>query len=453
MDTPTSSNAASGLPAHQTYPGRIVDSTLGQELLRSEVKRVTLLVALLAFVLLCTVAMRLAPQALAPELRDRLFSGLGPLSLVIGGYLLYELSVLIWLTRLARAGRALPKSFQYINVFIEISLPTVALLIGASIIDPLSILAGAIPSLYFLFILIAALNLDFRLCAFAGSAACVQFLAASLYLVGRSTAPLGAGIPVIAMMLSPHQYILKGALLLAAGLIAGFVASQIRRQIARVFQTLGERDRAVSIFGQHVSPEVAELLLTQPLNSAGQEQLVCVMFLDIRDFSKFSSEHSATEVVEYLNILFAPMIPVINNHSGIVNKFLGDGFMAVFGAPLVDGQQATHALHASLKILRQVEFLNQQGMMHPTRIGIGLHIGQAVTGNVGSSQRKEYTIIGDVVNLASRIEQANKALATQILVSEATVQAAARDGEFAFEDMGLIELKGQPHPVRLYKLA
>ena len=112
-----------------------------------------------------------------------------------------------------------------------------------------------------------------------------------------------------------------------------------------------------------------------------------------------------------------------------------------------------HAIQAALEILRQVDVLNQQGKIPHTRLGIGLHVGQAVTGNVGSSERKEYTVIGDVVNLASRIEQANKTLAAQLLVSEAVAKVVGVDGEFAAEDMGLVELKGQPQPVRLYKLA
>ena len=221
----------------------------------------------------------------------------------------------------------------------------------------------------------------------------------------------------------------------------------------RVTAAVEERNRAVGIFGQHVSPQVAELLLTQPVDYAGQERNVCVMFLDIRDFSKLAGERTAPEVVAYLNALFGPMIPIINSHSGIVNKFLGDGFMAVFGAPVDDKEQCSHAIRAALEILRQVDRLNQLGTIPATRLGIGLHVGQAVTGNVGSSERKEYTIIGDVVNLASRIEQANKPLGSSLLVSEAVAKIVGTGGEFATADMGEVELKGQRHPVRLYKLA
>ena len=431
----------------------LVQASLGKELLLSERRRVTLLIALLASLLILSMAMRMAPELYAPEIRSGLEALLVPLGLILVAYLVYELVLRAWLGRLLAADKALPRRLQYLNVFVEMALPTLAILVGAFVMGPLPILAGAIPFIYFLFILLSTLYLDFWLCVFAGATACAQFLAATYFLIGQSSQGLNLSVPVLAMLSSPHQYLMKGALMLAAGLIAGFVAGQIRQQLVRVTAAVDERNRAVGIFGQHVSPQVAELLLTQPVDYAGQERNVCVMFLDIRDFSKLAGDRTAPEVVAYLNALFGPMIPIINSHSGIVNKFLGDGFMAVFGAPVDDKEQCSHAIRASLEILRQVEGLNQLGSIPPTRLGIGLHVGQAVTGNVGSSERKEYTIIGDVVNLASRIEQANKPLGSSLLVSEAVAKIVGTGGEFPAEDMGEVELKGQRHPVRLYKLS
>jgi adenylate cyclase len=261
-----------------------------------------------------------------------------------------------------------------------------------------------------------------------------------------------ADVQIVGMLTSPQQYVIKCLLLIVSGSIAGFVANQLRRQLTRAIATVEERDRAISIFGQHVSTEVAELLLRQPLDLTPQEGDVCVMFLDIRDFSRLANDRTPSEVMAYLNILFGFMIPAINEHHGIINKFLGDGFMAVFGAPIQDDKQCLHAVNAATEILRHVQQLNAEGRIPATRLGIGLHIGPVITGNVGGSERKEYTIIGDAVNLASRIEQATKQLGAQLLVSQAVVRLIG-GARYTAEDMGLIELKGHAQPVQLFKLA
>jgi len=157
-------------------------------------------------------------------------------------------------------------------------------------------------------------------------------------------------------------------------------------------------------------------------------------------------------VMAYLNILFDFMIDVVNEHQGVVNKFLGDGFMAVFGAPLDDADRCAHAVGAAREILERLDRLNTAGKIHPTRVGIGLHLGEAVTGNVGSSERKEYTIIGDVVNLASRLEQATKEFQARLLISQEVRRNL--DGSLpGVEDLGTVELKGQPQPIRIFKVA
>jgi adenylate cyclase len=243
----------------------------------------------------------------------------------------------------------------------------------------------------------------------------------------------------------------RSLILFAGGVVAGLVARQIRRQVEVSLQTLEERDRAVRIFGQHVSPQIAEKLLHQPVELAGELRTVCVMFLDIRNFSGYAAVARPEAVMAYLNTLFDFMIDVVNAHHGIVNKFLGDGFMAVFGAPIDDAESCGHAVDASLEILEQLDRLNSTGKIHPTRVGIGLHVGEAVTGNVGSSERKEYTIIGDVVNLASRLEQATKEFHARLLVSESVRRSLNRIT--TVEDLGLVELKGQPQPSRVFKVA
>jgi adenylate cyclase len=154
----------------------------------------------------------------------------------------------------------------------------------------------------------------------------------------------------------------------------------------------------------------------------------------------------------YLNTPFDFMIDVVNEHQGFVNKFLGDGFMAVFGAPIDDAERCAHAVGASLEIIECLDQLNAAGMIHPTRVGIGLHTGEAVTGNVGSAERKEYTIIGDIVNVASRLEQATKEFQVRLLISEA-VRRSLDATMSGLEDLGPVALKGQANPARIFKVA
>src|SRR5262249_12269128 len=141
---------------------------------------------------------------------------------------------------------------------------------------------GAIPFIYFPFIFLSALSLDYRLCIFAGAVAGAEFFATCLF-VTRGLQVVPADVQLVGMLTSLQPYVIKCLLLTVSGLIAGFVADQLRRQLTRAIATVQERDRAISIFGQHVSTEVADLLLKQPLDLTPQEGEVCVMFLDIRD--------------------------------------------------------------------------------------------------------------------------------------------------------------------------
>ena len=152
---------------------------------------------------------------------------------------------------------------------------------------------------------------------------------------------------------------------------------------------------------------------------------VCVLFLDIRGFTAMTRTRPADETVALLNDFFAEMIEIVDRHNGIINKFLGDGFLALFGAPLADPAAAANALAAARGMLDAVDAWNRDRPAQALRIGIGIHIGEAVTGTVGSPRRKEYTVIGDTVNLAARLEQLTKETGSRLLVSDAGARDAA----------------------------
>ena len=285
------------LPANRAS---VIGEALSREILRSDRRRVTLLIGVLGLMLVLVLAIRFTPGIVRVEIRENLLSAIWALAGILACYLLYEAAVRRWLGRLLEQRSSPGRWLAYLNVAIEVSLPTLVIAALAMAVGSLSALAGAVPFIYLLLIMTFVLSLDFRLCAFAGLLSCVEFIGLNLLLLRPEPASSAPMQPVLAMLNSPHLYYMKGILLLTGGLIAGFVAIQFRAQLARVIETLDERDRAISIFGQHVSPQVAELLLKQQVDYTGQQRAVCVMFLDIRDFSVFASAHSAPEVMSYL---------------------------------------------------------------------------------------------------------------------------------------------------------
>jgi adenylate cyclase len=176
------------------------------------------------------------------------------------------------------------------------------------------------------------------------------------------------------------------------------------------------------------------------------------MFLDIRNFTAQARERTPEEVVAFLNGVFAFMIEAVDRHQGFINKFLGDGFMAVFGAPLDDPAAARHGVAAARDILAEIDRRRLGDGAWPLRVGIGVHIGPAVTGNIGSPRRKEFTAIGDTVNLASRLEQLTKEHAARLIVS-AEVMAALGDTTGAATPLDGVTLKGYAQPLRAWRLA
>lgn len=421
--------------------------TILEGILETERQRTGVTVWIFVFMILLLFAVAFIPggwpEALLRPIRELFW----PFLVLFGGMLLYE-----WMLRL-RIGRLLLKSklpswlFCYTNVFIETSVPSVIILMLMFVIGPWQAMASAAPLLYPLFIFMAALYLSFWACVFSGVVASVQFLLIAMIFVGDEAPVAG-----MEMLTDASAYLSKAALLLASGLLAGFLTRSLKHQMDRSVLNAQQRDHAISVFGQHVSPEIAQRLLQQNLDIDGETRDACVMFLDIRGFSHIAAEKTPHEVMLYLNTLFGELIDVVNENNGIVNKFLGDGFMAIFGVPAADAEKIPHAFNAALAILERVEALNQRGVIPPTQVGIGVHAGQLVTGNVGTHERKEYTLVGETVNIAARIEQATKEFDARLLISESIWNNLPHPPAQAL-DLGQVELRGISEPVRLFKLA
>ncbi|HEX8790145.1 MAG TPA: adenylate/guanylate cyclase domain-containing protein [Polyangiaceae bacterium] len=434
-------------------PRAAFEQRLAREILAAERFRATLLAVLPTMAMLVFLAASSAyPEAVNALLHGK-FDRL-PVGLFLCAVAGFEFHVLYATERMLKSGERDAKmsaARRYGYAFVETSLPTLVIVYYATILGPVQALLMPSAYLYFVFILLSTLRLDFALSTFTGLVAAVEYAALALFWGSADTT---VAEPVLTSL---PQHLAKAVILLVAGIAAGFVAGRLRGSFSRAIQSLEERARILGVFGQHVSPEVVQRLVGSGTDSQGEtkseQREVCVMFLDIRGFTAFAEKRSPEEVVAYLNAIFDDAVEAVVAHHGIVNKFLGDGFMAVFGVSGDDGSGAcSEAVAAGLEVLDRIDKLVQAGKIPATRVGLGLHAGPAVVGNIGSARRKEYTVIGDVVNLASRVEALNKELGTQMLITEEVWRNSGRSEETPLSRAPL-HVRGREMPVRIFQLA
>ncbi|MBS0334469.1 MAG: PAS domain S-box protein, partial [Proteobacteria bacterium] len=220
-----------------------------------------------------------------------------------------------------------------------------------------------------------------------------------------------------------------------------------------VLEDITEEKRVRSTMSRYMSKEVAEQLLSAgELELGGVEQKVTVMFSDVRRFTSIAEALGPRETVSLLNEYFTEMVDVIFQHGGILDKYMGDGIMALFGAPLVGPDDADNAVAVADQMMRRLAALNVRRVAagHAALdIGIGFSTGATVVGNIGSVRRLDYTVIGDTVNLASRLEGASKQYGARIMMSEMTVRELTRPA--TLREIDLIRVKGKDRPVAVYE--
>ena len=415
---------------------------LMQQVMRTELIRIKALIgttSLLA-VILWTVYL------LAPETVSLIWHGnLRPAYLyaIIVPFILFELWVHAAISRHLRLDRDIPVIRRYIGALIETSMPTIALALHINSMGEVAALGFVTPMIYFIFIILSTLRLDFWLSTFTGVVAAVE-----LFCMAAFYHPAG----VIDPEPSVYYHAARSQIILICGMLAGAVAVQLRRQFEASIMAATARDRITNLFGQHVSPQVVERLIAEGASASTNSDIrhVAVMFVDFRSFTAGARSRSPREVVDRLDGAFAVLVDILDRHGGIVNKFLGDGFLALFGAPFESEDSAHRAVAAAREMLAANESFNQ-ATSWPLRIGIGIHFGEVVAGNIGSPRRKEYTVIGDTVNFASRLEALNKDFNSQFLISAAVRDALGDHGSDAVS-LGEVAIRGYDRPMTVWQL-
>ena len=337
--------------------------------------------------------------------------------------------------------------FLYINTFIETSIPSLVIIVFASQLNPTTAIISPIVFFYFIFIILSIFDLELKLSIFAGIVASAEYLIlAHLYYNQYNYSN------ELAILNKFPLYVAKSLFLLMAGVVAGIVSLKIRKNIFTSYHTLHERNNLEKAFGQQVSKEVVDEFIQNNLTITSRERKATVMFLDIRDFSNFCEGKTPEEINKYQNQALSFMIDIVKKNRGIVNQILGDGFMATFGAPVEDEKHTYNAVNAANEIILQLKFKNEEGKIENTRVGIGIHCGEVITGNVGTEDRKQYSVIGNTVILAARLEQLNKEFNSSVIVSKDVIDNVKTDG-IEWISLGDVNVKGFANPIEVYKLS
>ena len=278
-------------------------------------------------------------------------------------------------------------------------------------------------------------------------------------LIGRTRRQSIAGLmTVVAVAIVA----LAGYALLRSGITAPTVAAIAAILMTYVVITVvkftaEQKQTAVlrATFGRYVSPQILEHILAHPekVQLGGERRDLTILFSDIRGFTSISEVSEPEAVVEMLNEYLTRMVEILLDHGGTLDKFIGDAVMGFWNAPAADGEHARHAVHCAVSMIEETARLRERWESEGRpglRIGIGINTGEAVVGNIGAEKVFGYTVIGDAVNLASRLEGKNKDYGTEIIISEFT--KARIDDEFETVYLDEVKVKGKERAVRIYEV-
>ncbi|MBL0210779.1 MAG: adenylate/guanylate cyclase domain-containing protein [Holophagaceae bacterium] len=274
------------------------------------------------------------------------------------------------------------------------------------------------------------------------------------------SAGLAAALSLSAVMLSHTSHLYGGAwnasyiehlieapFFILFGTLTGLFRDHVRREKS-------QRERTVDLFSRFVSPSVVKEILQRGAVLEGEETEATVLFADVRGFTTMCEGMAPARVFQLLNAFFGEMVAIVFAERGLLDKYIGDAVMVIFGVPIRSSDHAACAVRTALAMIGRLEELNAKKFFGDVRIniGIGIHTGPLMAGHVGCLERMEYTVMGDTVNVASRLQALTKEYDVPILVSEATRAAITDPSEFKFLEMDPVTVRGRSHLLKIHAL-
>ncbi len=346
-----------------------------------------------------------------------------------------------WVSRVAKKGMEISRAYYWYTVIIEITIPCSWLIIASIMEESAAMLDSPVIFLMVILIIVSSLHLNFWL-SFAMGSAMGLFLAVFTYWVINKY-PVEFNLPIA-------TYYVRSLMFLMAGACAGLVAYELKKRLSKTIGEMAEKENIEGLFNQQVSKEIANVLREQEDYTARLN--ATILFLDIRDFTKKVQGLSPEEVNAFQNAFFGPIMNIVTESKGVVNQILGDGMMATFGAPVTDSTHYNCAWTAVTGI-RQflVEFRKEFPEHANLEIGMGMHCGEVMVGNIGNKARRQLSVSGAPVIVASRIEQLNKELESSLLISKGLF-LFLKEKIGPYEFVGKFKLKGIDNEVELIKI-
>lgn len=354
----------------------------------------------------------------------------------------------------ARRGN-INESNQYPLILILVSLPSVIYILAYFGLPSktATYITGPPSYIYIFLIIMTGFLFNRNISIFSGVVAGAEYFL--IYLAARpylSKLSCGDGI-MLQDMTDISMYFFKSMIMVFSGIVVGILSDTAKRLISKALAEEHEKQNIDRLFGQYVSGEIKDKIIAEKKDIIGEVKNVAILFSDIRSFTAISESLPPDKVVAQLNEHLDKMVTCINSEGGVIDKFIGDAIMATFGGVMDLDNPCEAAVRAAVGMRKELAELNKKWAAESRPgfdIGIGIHYGEVLQGSIGSSSRKEFTVIGDSVNAASRIESITKEYKFPILISGAVYERLSDGFKKMSETIGGVSVKGKTEKIEVY---